>query len=304
MKKFVPSLLVLSILSWALPALCGPLDRSLEGTLVLAAAKDTPSKKKPVTKSRPSSSGAKAWLNFYSGYDHALMGDVQEGLKDWEGVFEANGGTGSTSTGGSGFLAGVELGIPLDEDNAFSFQVETVLYRTQSVICNYNMGTEFGDIFLHPSFTDLSLNYDLRIAGVGGNGTHLLLGAGYYIAVMDYMASESLVFGAQYETKLTGDTLGGTLGLAQDFDLGGGVGLRLGVKGRVATIERMTSRSIRAMGSNYPAELALARDSSGDPDYALLAPQEVDDIDASPAIDYVVLDLSGFQATLNLEVAL
>jgi hypothetical protein len=98
--------------------------------------------------------------------------------------------------------------------------------------------------------------------------------------------------------------LGGTLGLAQDFDLGGGIGLRFGVKGRLATIEKLTSRSIQAMGTSYPAEMALARDSSGDPNYALLAPQDVDDIEASPSIDYVVLDLSGFQAMLNLEVAL
>jgi len=304
MKKFVVPFLCLSILGWALPALGGPLDRSLEGTILFAAAKDVPSKKKSSVKPQASLPGAPAWISFYSGYDHALMGDIQDGLRDWEGVFEENGGVGNTSVGGSGFLTGVEFGLPLDEGNAFSLQVETVLYRTQSVLCDYNMGSEFGDIVLQPSLVDLVLNYDLRIAGAGGNGTHLLLGAGYYVAAVDVMASESLVFGAQYETRLRGDTFGGTLGLAQDFDLGGGVGLRFGVKGRLASVGKLTSRSIRVMGSNYQAEMALARDSSGDPNYALLAVQDEDTIDASSSIDYAVLDLSGFQAMLNLEVAL
>jgi hypothetical protein len=270
-----------------------------------AAGKEKAKPKSASSQTRAELSETGLWIGAYSGLDFALLGDIQDGLKDWEGVFEDNGGTGNTSVGRTGFLSGLEIGIPLDPDNAFALNGEMTLFRSQSTLNDYSGGSENGTLVVQPQVLGLTLNYLLRLGGEGKGGTFLQGGVGFYAGSTEVQASETLVLDTQYGLSLAGETIGGTLGLAQEFDLGDGVGLRLGVKGRLASIAKLTSRRIEVMGTvDTSTEFALARDGRGDPDYRLLGPLPTALIEADPDVEYATMDLSGFQATLDLRVDL
>jgi hypothetical protein len=202
------------------------------------------------------------WVRATAGYDYSFLGDVINGTKAWTPLFQAQGGSGSSFTENSGLLLGLETGWQLDGDNSISLSGENILSATQSQSATLGGGTQYQSFA--PSLLEGSVNYYRCFHGLFGgkeSRTFLTLGAGYYHATVQYTLNQTGGFSNASGT-FTGDILGGTAGLVQEFKFSRDFGMDLSVRGRMANFSRMSAANVTGAqgiipGSSGPYSLTI-----------------------------------------------
>ncbi|HET9870089.1 MAG TPA: hypothetical protein VFR02_06300 [bacterium] len=231
-------------------------------------------------------------LKLYSGVDYSFLGDFVNGTKAFAQYLTDSGGEATAWTGNWGWVSGLDLGLSLDPSDRISVGFESVLTRSQNISgTDGSAGVGGSDT---PQMFNATLNYGLSIPEGKGTRTFFTVGAGYYHAFLDY----NLGVAAQdtYGT-FTGDTVGGTLGVGQEWSVGGGFDLSFSAKGRYAVFDKLTATSFN--DANNPTPYALAMISiPGEPD--ILLPQATSNIDANSTMRYAKLDYCGVDATVSM----
>ncbi len=231
-------------------------------------------------------------MSLYSGADYSFLGDFVNGTKGFAKYITDNGGEVSSWTGNWGWLSGLDLGLALDPSNRLSVSFEDVLTRSQNI--SGTDGTNGLGGAVTPGMVNATLNYKLSMSEGKGTRTSVSLGAGYYHAFVDY----ALGVGTQdgYGT-FTGDTVGGTLGVSQDWSMGGGFDLGLSAKGRYAVFDKVTATQFHEASFTLPYAMAMVS-IPGEPD--VLLPKSTAVIDSDPTMRYAKLDYSGVDVTVAL----
>jgi hypothetical protein len=238
------------------------------------------------------------WLRTYSGYDFAVLGDLTRGMRDWVGTIRESGFYADSFTGNSGLLMGMELGVGLDRDNAFSLGFEGILSQNQAFTA-ITPGGPFAQNY-QPNLMGVSLNYYRYLAVGKTSRTYVSLGGGYYQAIVDFSGNFGpTLLKASYE----GNTIGGILGIGQEWSLGDGFGLEVTAHGRIVTVGQLTSPRIFVNGAEDSSEKqGLGKVMTGN--YRIVVPTTTANIDSDPTLDYVTADFSGFDANFTLKLYL
>ncbi len=227
------------------------------------------------------------WLKVYAGYDYSMMGDVINGVKAWEAYLEPA-VTPTLSLGHGGFVDGTEIGFTLDPNHSISIEAENI--ATQNENLNYTNGGTTTWKTIGPSLEDINLNYYRTLFRSKGNGTYLMIGAGYYHTNVNYYDGSGP--STSQSATFTGDVIGGVLGVTQKWEIAKNFTCGLSVKGRLAAFSEVKSSSIFGNGTtqtvNAPYALMIYNQgltgaiTADSPNYA------------GSSAHYAVVDYSGF----------
>jgi len=231
-------------------------------------------------------------VKLYSGADYSFLGDLVNGTKGFSKYINDNGGDTTAWTGNWGWVSGMDLGLALDPSNRLSIGFEDVLTRSQNISGTDGTGGLGGAVT--PGMINATLNYELSMTEGKGTRTTFSIGAGYYHAFVDYALGVDTQNG--YGT-FTGDTLGGTLGVGQDWSMGGGFDFGLSAKGRYAVFDKVTASQFNEASFALPYALAMVS-IPGEPD--VLLPKSTAAIDSTSTLRYAKLDYSGVDVTASL----
>jgi hypothetical protein len=239
------------------------------------------------------------FLQISSGYDFSLLEDITNGTSAWVKAVNASGGSVSGGGSNSGLLAGALWGFRLDPSSSVALDLGSV----------FTFGNGFKGSFVGgsvvqttaPYLMSASLDYLLDIAKDKGSRIYLTVGAGWYHTIVDYNLNETT--GIPFVGgSFSGDTVGGTLGVGDQVDLGGSFGLDLSVKVRYANFNKVSSNN--ATNFDAPGKSSLAIISSMPP-YQLLIPVSDAGIASSGGtIRDATVDYSGIDAKVALNLYL
>jgi hypothetical protein len=199
------------------------------------------------------------WIRAYGGYDYAFLGALINGVKAYVPYFAGQGGNNlGSSTGHSGYSFGLDLGQQLDRDDALFMKVEYVESQQQQFT-----GTDTGDenvLNFDPSLLSGSLNFERTLLRSKGARTYVTLGGGYYHCMVHVNQDSSGSNPNSIDAVFTGDILGGTVGVGQEFALGPGVGLELSALFRAANFSQVDADTVNitansSVGSQGPFTL-------------------------------------------------
>jgi hypothetical protein len=191
------------------------------------------------------------WIKAYSGFDVANLGDVVTGINNWGAYATALGYTTTQKTDTGHFVAGGEFGFQFDPDDAISVGCENLWGSTLS-----SDGTESGGTYAFtytPSVFDCTLNYYRTLVKSQVAKTLVSIGGGYYAATGTMGFTVSALPSQDFTGTFNGNTIGGVLGLTEEFTFGDVLGIQVAVKGRLATIPKMTSTNLQNAGGTVPA---------------------------------------------------
>src|SRR5579872_3724827 len=96
------------------------------------------------------------WLKTEWGADYVLMGDVVNGMKAWQSVYNSNAIPNTLSVGNIGWQGNFEVGLNLDPDNAFSIEVQQISSPTESITRPFSGNSDTTSVT--PTLQDVSLN--------------------------------------------------------------------------------------------------------------------------------------------------
>lgn len=238
------------------------------------------------------------WLQVYTGFDFSFLGNITSGTKAWVDAVNAEGGGATASGGGNniGVLASALWGFRLDKSNSLALDLSSIFTFGNNFDANVSGNTATQR--MNPMCMSASLDYILDIANAPGSRTYITAGAGWYHAIVDDTFTESspaTVLGGSF----AGDTVGGTLGIGEELDLGGALGLDLSIKGRFASIDKLTSTDGKGLDGNGNTALAMVPASG----YTVIVPATTAGIDGSGgAIKYASADYSGIDAKVALNL--
>ncbi len=244
------------------------------------------------------------YIRFYAGYDFSLLDDVVNGIQGTVADYKS-GGSGVTvgsSTDRSGVVLGLEWGQRLDEDSSLSLDTEVVSSQADS-FGQANSGNLGGET-IGPNMVDAALRYSFDVIRAPGSRTSLSLGAGWYHAIVDFNSSFSQGVTASPEINgaLTGDTLGGTVGLKEQLQVGGSFTLDLSVSGRYARFGQVVASDLSGyaarVGGTGPYTLALVNQSG----YTLIVPfpsQQLLVLQSQGQARPAALDYTGFDGEVS-----
>jgi hypothetical protein len=188
------------------------------------------------------------WIKVYGGYDYSVFGDLINGVKAWNPIVVSPEKL-TTSTSNSGVVAGLEFGRKLGEDFAFSISLENISSGSES----YQLSDSSGDVqreSFSPELMSASLNLYFYPFRAKGARTYLMVGGGYYHALVSYTGYDTSVLGSpDSSATFTGDVLGGSLGIGQFLAIGDSFGLEVFAKARLATFSQVTSSTLATGGS-------------------------------------------------------
>lgn len=266
---------------------------SLEGAQFAKATKPKVMKEVP-TQSANLFEDSGMWMQFYTGYDFSLMGDVASGTDAWAKYAKSLGDTVSGGGNNSGVMASYLWGFKLDKSNSLALDLGSVFtfpnnwaIQTTSGVFAQNLG---------PYFLSASLDYILDIAQGPGNRLYLTAGLGYYHGVVDYTLN---AISQSTSGSFTGDTIGGTLGVGQEMDLGNSFGLDCSIRLRYASFGRMSTDHVLSTSGPTPGTYSLAIATQAG--YGLIIPDTNGGIDGSAGAErYAGLDYSGIDAKVAL----
>jgi hypothetical protein len=198
---------------------------------------------------------SQSFLQIYSGLDFSFLEDVVNGSNGWVSGIKAEGGTASGGGNNFGVQAGALFGIHLDPVNSLALDLGSV-FTFGNNWTGANGGTSDTEN-MGPMLYSASLDYILDIVKAPGARTYLTAGAGWYHAAVYESITGTNPTTVISQGTWTGDTLGGTLGIGEEVDLGGSLGLDISVKGRYASFSKVSSTSARAFDGTGPSSLAI-----------------------------------------------
>jgi hypothetical protein len=271
----------------------------------LEFAKVTKKKHKAETEDSDQSSGtvfddSQSFLQIYSGLDFSFLEDVVNGSNGWVSLFRTT--PGITVNGGGnnlGIQAGALFGIHLDPSNSLALDLGSVFTFGNNWTASQS-GTSITQN-LGPVVVSASLDYILDIVKTPGARTYITAGAGWYHALVTDTFTESAsgsttVFGGTF----TGDTVGGTLGVGEEIDLGGSFGLDISVKGRYASFNKVSNNSVKSVDGTGPSSIAILPTTG----YNLIVPVTDATIASTAGARDAVIDYSGIDAKVALNLYL
>lgn len=202
------------------------------------------------------------FARFYAGYDYSFLDDLVNGIQQTGAYYKNSGGvTVGTSTDRSGVVLGTEWGQRLNGGGEVSLAAEVVSSQADSF--GQSNASGFGGETIGPNLLDATVRYSFDVIRGPGSRTSLSLGAGWYHAVVDFNDSFSQGVTAEPEIQgaLTGDTLGGTVGLKEQLQVGEGFVLNLSVNGRYARFGQVVASDLSGyaarIGATGPYTLAM-----------------------------------------------
>jgi hypothetical protein len=240
------------------------------------------------------------FAQIYSGYDFSSLGDLASGTSAWINYGKSQGVATSGGANNSGILAGAQFGFHLNPTSSLSLDLGSVFTLSNGFTLT-GSGSSLSQT-LDPMLLSTSIDYTLDIVKNAGSHTYISVGAGWYHASVNYELSETSPATVLGQGTYTGDTIGGTLAIGEEVDLGGSFGFDFSVRGRYASFSRVSSNSGTSFdGGGTPASLAIV--SSTFPGYNVLLPVSNAGIDANPGMArYAVLDYTGIDAKLGLSL--
>jgi hypothetical protein len=290
----------LMVLMAALPVLADQAPASFDMTWELAQAKKpTRSSAKPTPVTEMDGPGG-LWLRTYSGIDLSFLKDLDEGTKNFEKLIEQAGYYADSHGSSVGLLLGTELGASFGDGHGLSLAFEGVLSSTYSLVSITPIGAM--SFRFEPSLYSASLNYHLDLGSGPGHRTVLTLGAGYYMAIVNY-AGIAIPMPVLTEAELTGSAPGATLGITQEWKVDGALSVEASARFRWADITRVEASRLKVDGSETETDVALARGE-------MVPGQEVTllfdkaTIDSDSTLEYAHADFSGLDLAFNLKLAL
>jgi hypothetical protein len=239
---------------------------------------------------------SKMFVQVYTGYDYSFMGDVATGTDGWISAAKSEG---FTTTGGgehSGILASLLWGLRLDKANSLALDFGSVVNFGNNWTASNGLISDTQS--LSPYLFSASIDYRVDVAKSKGSRTYITAGAGWYHGIADI---KSMVGGDVESGSFTGDTIGGTLGVGEEVELGGSFGLDLSVRGRYANFSKVSADSLTVDGTSQPGPFSLA---TGTLDgYKVIIPATNAEIDSSGGTaNYASLDFSGIDAKVALNL--
>ena len=302
MKTLTLSFAVL-ILSLGTRALAESLPLSdsldLKGTQ-WAASSQVSKKPKAVTASSTRNitlfEDSKTWLQFYTGYDYSFMADFANGTDAWVNAARASGYLPTGGGNHSGLLASTLLGFRLDSQDALALDLGSVLNFGNN--WSISQGGSTLSQHLGAVLLSASLDYIRDLAVTPTRRTYLTLGAGFYHAIADYNLQQDTSY---IRSSFSGNILGVTLGVGNEFSLGNGFGLDISVLGRYANFARVSSDTLSTdLGTPNPGPYSLAIATSSS--YQTIQASTNSFIDSNPSVArYASLDFSGIDAKVALD---
>jgi len=283
-----------------LPVLADQAPTSFDMRWELAQAKKPARSSAKTTPAAEAAGQGGLWLRTYSGIDFSLLKDLDEGTRNFEKLIEQAGFYADSNGSNVGLLLGTELGASFGDGHGLSLAFEGILSSTHSLVSITPIGAM--SFRFEPSLYSASLNYQLDLSSGGNHRTTLTLGAGYYMAVVNYtgIAIPTPVF---VEAELTGSAPGATLGITQEWKVDGTLSVEASARFRWADITRVEASRIKADGSETDADVALARgEMVPGQEVTILFDQAT--IDSDPMLDYAHADFSGLDLGFNLKLAL
>ncbi len=243
---------------------------------------------------------SKFFAQIYSGYDFSSLGDLASGTTAWINYGKSQAVATTGGANGSGVLAGALFGVRLNPTNSLSLDLGSVFTFSNGFTLT-GPGNSISQT-LDPLLLSASIDYTLDIVKNAGSHTYISVGAGWYHASVNYELAESSPASVLGQGTYTGDTIGGTLSIGEEVDLGNSFGLDFSVRGRYASFGRVSSNTGTSFsGGGTPDSLAIS--STTFPGYNILLPVSNAGIDANPSlIRYAVLDYTGIDAKLGLSL--
>jgi hypothetical protein len=244
---------------------------------------------------QPAQAG-KLFLNFYPGFDYSFQGDLVEGLQDQSTFYQDTlGYTTTEATTPAGVLGGLEFGVMFDQTFGLSLSPEAVFGFGMGV--EAVDGSDYFNEYINPNMIGGTLNILVYLVSGQKANTYVKGGVGFYHGFVDLRMEDS--FPSSSWGTFTGETVGGTLEIGEEFDLGGDFILGIAARGRFAVIDKLLCSNVQ--GDPPPDTYALARiDISGT--YPVqFVPESI--VDGS-SIRYASLDMSGVQLLVNAKLNL
>jgi len=277
---------------------------ALEGIgIQMAAAKDPKAKASQARTEAavPVSDGGQWWVGAFSGSDLSILGDLTDGVRDWEDMITEIGGEGYSTINNVGILKGIELGCQFDPFNALYLGLESVSNSTQYV--QAVDGSDFMTQNVTPGMFGATLNYRLSLAADPASRTSISIGGGVYHAEVGMNGMDTVMGVPPFQANFTGTGFGGVLAFEQEWIVAGAVGIELSIRGRLASVDKLTTTEVVVDGEVQDGnELGLAIGTIGE--YDLLIPMDISTIEGGSGIRYAHADYSGVAMALNFKLYL
>jgi hypothetical protein len=244
---------------------------------------------------------SQSFLQLYSGLDFSFLEDVVNGSNGWVSGIKATDPGAAINGGGNnlGIQAGALFGIHLDPSNSLALDLGGIFTFGN----NWHATVAGGSITqnLGPVVASASLDYILDIIKAPGARTYITAGAGWYHAMVTDELTEATSGGTTVlGGTFTGDTVGGTLGIGEEVDLGGSFGLDISVKGRYASFSKVSNSSVQALDGTGSSSIGYLPTTGTH----VVVPYTDAGIASTPGARDAVIDYSGIDAKVALNLYL
>lgn len=238
------------------------------------------------------------WIKVYGGYDYSVFGDLINGVKAWNAIVVSPEKV-TSSTSNSGVVAGLEFGRKINDDFALSISFENISSGSEF----YQISDSSGDLrseSFSPELMSASLNWYFYPFHSKGARTYLMVGGGYYHAVVTFTGYDTnLSTDPNESATFTGDVLGGSLGIGQFLAIGDSFGFEVFAKARLATFSQVTSSTLTVGGvtTNAYAPYTIGVDTGFGNTVDIWSTQLL----SGNGGRYTVIDYSGIDAAVSFD---
>lgn len=243
----------------------------------------------PIHSLKPATPRFPLWVKLNSCFGFANMQDFESGAQSWNKSLTTNNQGAVASVRNSGVELGVESGCNLDSANVFSFGLEYLGGEGYQVSVVSSSSQLLQSVT--PDTYSMGVNYYRNLTG-GRSRLYAMGGVGYYFTQVRYYQSdpESPVAG-----NLSGGTLGGVIGIGNEWYLTREVGLEISGRFRYAKINQVQG-NVSNQASGTTSALAVLRNGT-------LGVQSSESLSQGNG-DYASIDYTGFDLRLSTDLYL
>ncbi|HET9869397.1 MAG TPA: hypothetical protein VFR02_02705 [bacterium] len=238
--------------------------------------------------------GSGTFVQFQTGLDISFLDEIVNGTNGWKSFFPGSYISGTAARGG--VASDLSYGIHLDGASSLALNLGNVLTAPSVISATDPSNRTVFQADVAPSLYSASLVYSLNLAQGAGSRIYFSLGGGWYHGIVSEATLGTSGPGG-FGGTFTGDTVGGTLGLGGEIDLGSSFGLGFTVNGRYAYFSRVSADKAGDASSN-PGPYSLT-EFTGPGGQHVLIPLDNADINSS-SNGYTAVDYSGIDAQFSL----